>query len=232
MYNKIKNSDNMFGVDNEKIVRLAFANQNEIFDGRVYLDYDTGKLIGVSMTPNTQPHPDDHLIEVYTLHAGERGVIDYHCEDCPYRYGFSDEEERSCYPETKEECCLQAYIDNDFEDDYEDNYKEIVEERIRDIIEDLVGEELDKINEIRLELLEGQDYINAVNDYFVIETIDEIVDNVFENGFSVDDDFLGAEVIHLAEIFEYSEDEKLRNLQGLIEDKRYEEILSILKGEN
>lgn len=232
MYNKTKSSDNMYGIDNERLVRLAFENQNELFDGVVFYDYDKNKVIGCSMSQNTIVNKDDCLIEIFRLHSGERGTINYHCEDCPFIYGFDDEEERSCYPETKEECCLQAYIDNDFEDDYEDNYKEIVEERIRDIIEDLVGEELDKINEIRLELLEGQDYINAVNDYFVIETIDEIVDNVFENGFSVDDDFLGAEVIHLAEIFEYSEDEKLRNLQGLIEDKRYEEILSILKGEN
>lgn len=221
----------MFGKDTETIVKLAFENQNEIFDGRVYLDYDTGKLIGVSMTPSTQPHPDDHLIEVYTLHAGERGVIDYHCEDCPYRYSFSDEEERSCYPATREECCLQAYIDNDFEDDYEDNYKEVVEERIRDVIEDLVREELDKINEIRLELLEGQDYLNAVNDYFIIETIDNIVEGIIDYGFSLEDDLLEAEIIHLAEMFEYSEDEKLINLHDLAEDRKYDEILEKLRSE-
>ena len=219
----------MFGKDTETIVKLAFENQNEIFDGRVYLDYDTGKLIGVSMTPNTQPHLDDHLIEVYNLPAGEKGVINYHCEDCPYKYGFSDEEEISCYPATREECCLQAYIDNDFEDDYEDNYKEVVEERIRDVINDIVRDELNKINEIRLELLEGSDYINAVNDYFVIESIDAIVDNVFDYGLCVDDDFLGAEAIHLAEKFEYSEDEKLRSLQGLVEDRKYDEVLEKLR---
>lgn len=219
----------MFGKDTETIVKLAFENQNEIFEGRVYLDYDTGKLIGVSMTPNTQPHPDDHLIEVYTLHAGERGVIDYHCEDCPYRYGFSDEEERSCYPATREECCLQAYIDNDFEDDYEDNYKEVVEERIRDVIEDIVRKDLDKINEIRLELLEGQNYINAVNDNFVMRAIDFIVEGVFDYSFSIDDDLCESEVIHLAEKFEYSEDEKLRSLQGLVEDRKYDEVLEKLR---
>ena len=219
----------MFGKDTETIVKLAVENQNELFEGRVYLDYDTGKLIGVSMTPNTQPHPDDHLIEVYNLPAGEKGVIDCHCEDCPYKYGFSDEEEISCYPKTKEECCLQQYIDNDFEDDYENNYKEVVEERIRDVINDIVRKDLDKINEIRLELLEGSDYINAVNDYFVIESIDAIVDNVFDYGLCVDDDFLGAEAIHLAEKFEYSEDEKLRSLQGLVEDRKYDEVLEKLR---
>lgn len=219
----------MFGKDTETIVKLAVENQNELFEGRVYLDYDTGKLIGASMTPNTQPHPDDHLIEVYTIHAGERGVIDYHCEDCPYRYGFSDEEERSCYPATREECCLQAYIDNDFEDDYEANYKEVVEERIRDVVEDFVGEELDKINEIRLELLEGQDYINAVNDDFVMRAIDFIVEGVFDYGFSLEDDLLESEIIHLTEKFEYSEDEKLRSLTGLLEDRKYDEVLTELR---
>ena len=218
----------MFGKDTETIVKLAVENQNELFEGRVYLDYDTGKLIGVSMTPNTQPHPDDHLIEVYNLPAGEKGVINYHCEDCPYMYGFSDEEERSCYPATREECCLQAYS-NDFEDDYEDNYKEVVEERIRDVIEDIVRKDLDKINEIRLELLEGQDYINAVNDDFVMRAIDCIVEGVFDYGFSIDDDLCESEVIHLAEKFEYSEDEKLRSLQGLVEDRKYDEVLEKLR---
>lgn len=222
----------MYGIDNERLVRLAFENQNEIFDGRVYLDYDTGKLIGVSMTPNTQPHPNDHLIEVYNLPAGERGTIDYKCDECPFICGFADEEERSAYPESKEECCLQSYIDNDFEDDYEDNYREVVEERIRDVVEDIVSKELDKINEIRLELLEGSDYINAINDYFIIETIDNIIEGIISYGFSLEDDLLEAEIIHLAEEFEYSENEKLRPLQRLVEDKRYEEILSTLKEGN
>ena len=219
----------MFGKDTETIVKLAVENQNELFEGRVYLDYDTGKLIGVSMTPNTQPHPDDHLIEVYNLPAGEKGVIDCHCEDCPFVYGFDNEEERSCYPATREECCLQAYIDNDFEDDYEDNYKEVVEERIRDVVKDIVGEELDNINEIRLELLEGQNYINAVNDNFVMRAIDFIVEGVFDYGFSINDDLCESEVIHLAEKFEYSEDEKLRSLQGLVEDRKYDEVLEKLR---
>lgn len=222
----------MFGVDNEKIVRLAFENQSDIYEGRVYLDYDNDEVIGAAMHPNEQTHPDDHLIEIYCLHSGERGEINYDCEDCPFKYGFQDEEERNCYPQTKEECCLQAYIDNDFEDDYEDNYKEIVEERIRDVIEDLVSEELNKINEIRLELLEGQDYINAVNDYFIIETIDNIIEGIISYGFSLEDDLLEAEIIHLAENFEYSENEKLRPLHRLVEDRRYEEILSTLKEGN
>ena len=219
----------MFGVDNEKIVKMAFENQNELFEGRVYLDYDKDEVFGVSMSPNIQPHPDDHLIEIYCLHSGEKGEINYDCEDCPFKYGFKDEEERNCYPQTKEECCLQAYIDNDFEDDYEDNYKEIVEERIRDVIEDLVDKELNKINEIRLELLEGQDYINAINDYFIIETIDNIIEGIIEYGFSLEDDLLEAEIIHLTEKFEYSEDEKLVSLIELLEDRKFDEVLKELK---
>ena len=222
----------MYGIDNERLVRLAYENQNELFEGRVYLDYDKDEVFGVSMSPNTQPHPDDHLIEIFKLHSGERGEINYNCEDCPFKYGFNDKEERSAYPESKGECCLQSYIDNDFEDDYEDNYKEIVEERIRDVVVDLVGEEINKINEIRLELLEGQDYINAVNDGYVMGAIDNIVEGIIDYGFSLEDDLLGAEIIHLSETFEYSENEKLRHLQRLVEDKRYEEILSTLREGN
>lgn len=220
----------MFGVDNEKIVRLAFENQSDIYEGRVYLDYEKDEIFGVSMPPNAQPHPDDHLIEIYTLYAGENNTIDYGCDECPFVCGFDDEEERSAYPETKEECCLQAYIDNDFEDDYEDNYKEVVEERIRDVISDLIDEDLFKINEIRLEILDGYEYINELtNNNFVLDWYDELVDGVFDFGLATKEDLIQYIIDKVTYWWEYSEDEKLIQLKYLLEDRKYDEALELAK---
>ena len=35
----------MYGIDNERLVRLAYENQNELFEGRVYLDYDKDEVL-------------------------------------------------------------------------------------------------------------------------------------------------------------------------------------------
>ena len=105
------------------------------------------------------------------------------------------------------------------------------EEKIRDMVEECIGNELDKINKIRLELLEGNDRINAINDYWVIETIDDLVDDVIDYDTAIDDDLLDGVRTNLIEKFEYSEDEKLRNLQSLVEDKKYDEVLKKLRGE-
>lgn len=221
----------MFGVDNEKIVRLAFENQSDIYEGRVYLDYNRNEVFGVSMPPNLQPYPNDTLIEIYTLHAGERGTIDYKCDECPFICGFDDEEERSAYPESREECCLQAYIDNDFEDDYEDNYREVVEERIEDVISNLVDNDLFKINEIRLEIMDTYKYMNELtNNNFVLDWHDELVGGVFDYGLNTKEEDLIQYIIDAVTYWwEYSEDEKLTQLKYLLEDRKYDEALELAK---
>lgn len=105
------------------------------------------------------------------------------------------------------------------------------EEKIRDMVEDYVEDELDKINKIRLELLDGDDYINATNDYWVIETIDDLVDDVIDYGVPIDDDLLSGVRNDFIEKFEYSEDKKLKNLQGLFEGRKYDEVLKKLREE-
>lgn len=226
----------ILGYSNTEIVKKAVEYQSEITDGVVQYNYETGELFGAGFTTGETENPANPFIEIFRLPQGERGEIDCNCSECPFR----DEDAQypgweTLYPETHEECCVEAYIDVDFRDDWEENWEEIVEEEIRDVLSDYLGDTLSELNEIRIaisDIVAPYDYYNVRQNNWEMRVLDNLVDMALESGFSFDDcsefDFLDAEVQHFIGICEESENKYLRKAGYLIEAMRLDEALKCL----
>lgn len=197
----------ILGYTNTEIVKKAVENQSYMTDGVVQYNYVTGKVYGGAFTTGTIENPENPVIEIFRLPQGERGEIDCNCNECPFRYEDAQYPSwETLYPETREECCVEAYADDGFEEDFENNFKELVEEEIRDIINTHIGDELSKLNKIYLkyyELFENQQryYQKYFNEDFEMDVIDELVDDALEDGFTLIDplDWLDSKIyfVHL-----------------------------------
>lgn len=212
----------ILGFQEDEIVKLAVENQNENFDGVVQYDYETGELYGCSMSQGETENPNNQVIEVFRLKQGEMGVIEYDCDDCPY----NDEE-------AHRKCCMEAYIDNYFDEDFEDNFKEPLEKQIKEVIENHVDELLDVYARIRfkiLDILRPEDYYNLINDDYKMRVIDNFVDMAYESGFSLKttaEDYLFDEHLHLIQLTDDSENEKIQKINRLLNDEKFNEIMEM-----
>lgn len=226
----------ILGYTNDEIVKKAVECQSQITDGVTQYDYETGKLLSAGFTTGETENPANPVIEVFRLSQGERGEIDCNCDECPYRNEDAQYPGwETLYPETREECCIDAYIDVDFRDDWEENWREIVEEQIRDVLKDYLGNTLSKLNEIRIaisDIVAPYDYHNVRQEDWEMRVLDNLVDNALESGFSFDNcsefDFLDAEIQHFIGICEDSENEYLEKAGCLIEGMRLNEALKCL----
>lgn len=226
----------ILGYTNDKIVEKAVEYQSQMTDGVAQYNYETGEIIGAEFTTGETENPANPVIEVFRLSQGERGEIDYNCDECPYR----DEDAQypgweTLYPETREECCVDAYTDVDFQDDWESNWREIVEEQIRDVLKDHLGDTLSKLNEIRIaisDIVAPYNYYNVRQENWEIDVIDIYVDSAIESGFTLDIeplDYLDAEIQHFIGICEDSENEYLEKAGCLIRAMKLDEALELLK---
>lgn len=227
----------IFGKQNSEIVQLAVANQSAIADGVVQYNYKTGELFGASFTTGTLENPNNPFIEVFRLPQGEMGEIDCNCNECPFRNeDVRYEGWEKLFPETRKECCMEAYIDNDFEDDFDDNFRESVEEQIRDVLSNHLGDTISKLNEIRIAIsdrIASYDYFKVRTDNWEQNVLDTYVDSAFEDGFSTNGDpegYLDAEVQSLANVrFREDEVEFWSKVGNLIEDHDFDGALEMLQ---
>lgn len=224
----------ILGKQESEIVSLAVQYQSAMTDGVVQYNYETDKIFGASFTTGTVENPNNPFIEVFRLRQGESGEIRYECGDCPFECGFSDDEERSLYPDSKKECCMDAYIDNDFDDDFEDNFKESLQEQIYDVLDDFLSVVLNKLDEIRIDvsdIIEPWNYLNVRQDNWKMRVIDSYVDSAIEWGFSIDCEPIGyvdAEVQYIAELLRTSQNETLQKVGSLVEDGDLDGALELL----
>lgn len=227
----------IFGKQESEIVSLAVQHQSSMTDGVVQYNYETDKVYGASFTTGTIENPANPVIEVFRLPQGESGEIRYECDDCP----FQNEDARydgweKIYPATREECCIDAYVDNDFSDDFENNFKESVEEQVRDVIDDYIGDVLDKLNRIRIavsDICEPWKYFDVRQDDWKMRTLDDYVDQAMENGFTTTSctpiEWVDGEVQYVAQLLRFSENEKLQKAGCLIEDGNLNGALELLQ---
>lgn len=203
----------ILGYTNDEIVEKAVECQSQITDGVAQYNYETGELFSAGFTTGETENPANPVIEIFRLSQGERGEIDCNCDECPYR----DEDAQylgweTVYPETREECCMDAYIDVDFTDEWESNWREIVEEQIRDILKDHLKDTISKLNNIRCELIyltKGTGaYQQALHEHWEENVLDNYVDCATDDGFTIEGDalaYLNAEYEHVKNIARYSE---------------------------
>ena len=227
----------ILGNSEEQIVKKAVSCQSEIADGVVQYNYETGELCVASFTTGTVENPAIPVIEVFRLPQGERGEIDYDCNECPFRCESARYDGwEKLYPATSEECCMNAYIDNDFDDDFDDNYRESVESQIRDVLSDYIGDTLQKLDEIRIaisDIVAPYDYINVRQDNWYMNIMDSYVDNAMENGLNITETdaigYLDAEVQYIGSVrFDENASETLQRVGCLVEDGKLDEALKLL----
>ena len=226
----------ILGYTNEEIVKKAIEGYSQMTDGVAQYDYQNGKLLSAGFTTGETENPANPVIEVFRLSQGERGKIDYNCDECPYRNEDAQYPDwEKYYPETREECCIDAYIENNFDDDFENNFRESVEEQIRNVLLDYLGDTLSKLNEIRIaisDIVAPYNYYNVRQEDWEMRVLDNLVDNALELGFSFDDcskfDFLDAEIQHFIGICEESENEYLEKAGCLIKAIKLDEALKCL----
>lgn len=203
----------ILGYTNEEIVKKAVEYQSQISDGVAQYNYETGELFGAGFTTGEIENPANPVIEIFRLSQGERGEIDCNCNECPYR----DEDAQypgweTLYPETDEECCIDAYTDIDFHDDWEANWRECVEMQVRDVLKNYLGGTLSKLNDLRCELtyiIKGTGaYQQALQDNWEENVLDTYVDCAIDDGFTTEEDpltYLDAEYEYLKNIARYAE---------------------------
>lgn len=202
----------ILGYEESKILRLATEYQSNMTDGVVQYNYETGKLYGAGFTTGTLENPANPVIEVFRLPQGEMGEIDMKCHEtgeCPFVTGFYDEEHRKLFPTTKIECCIDAYVDDGFEEYFDDYFKEDLESQIRDVLSDHLGKTISKLNDIRIAISDRvapYDYFNVRQDDWEMRVLDFYVDSAMEDGFTLIEptDYLDSEICNLSGICENS----------------------------
>lgn len=226
----------IFNVENEKIIRLALAGQSNMTDGCALYDADNGKMVTGSYTTGTIENPENHLVEVFRFEQGGT-PIDFGCDDCPFRDedGDYDEDMVDEYGDTRIDCCIGAYLP-DFNEDFDDNYRESVEEQVRELIKDLLYSSLDKVDDVRLAILdkvEPWNYVNnRANNRFVEDSIDEYVDMAMEQGFILETDplsWIDAEIENVAFMCDDKEDAMWSDVAYCIREHDFDGALKLLQ---
>lgn len=111
----------ILGHSKREIVRLAHENCVGPFDGVVHYNYETGVLSGCSMSQTTSENPLNTVIEVFRVMEGTS--LDYGCEDCPFKRNSIQHEN----------CCIETYVENDFDADFERNFEIKLKQEISNI---------------------------------------------------------------------------------------------------
>ena len=238
----------ILGKENLEIVEKAMRYQSEMTDGVVQYNYETDELFGAGFTTGTVENPANPFIEVYRLPQGESGEIDMKCHengDCPYWVEseddycgghFDEEMVNELYSGCRINCCMEAYVDDGFEEDFENNFKEGVESQIRDVLSDYLGDTLSKLNEIRIlcsDIVAPYDYFNVRQDNWEMDSMDMYVDNALEHGlFTTTEctplEYMDADVQYLAGYRE-SDNELLQKVGCLVEDGDLDGALKLLQ---
>ena len=227
----------ILGNSEEQIVKEAVSCQSYMTDGVVQYDYTTGKLYGAGFTTGTIENPANPVIEVFRLPQGERGEIDCDCNECPFRCEDARYNGwRKLYPATRKECCVDAYIDNDFDDDFENNFRESVEEQIRDVLYDYIGDTLQKLDEIRIEISDIEtpyNYFKVRQDNWCVDAMDLHTDNAMEYGLKITEtDAIGYVDEQVQQIanwrFVEGVSETVEKVAILVEDGKLDEALELL----
>lgn len=211
----IKNGDNMFGYDNEEILKLAIENQSSHFDGVVQYNYQSGKLFGCSMSTEEIENPLNPFIEIYRLPQGEMGEIDCKCwenGDCPFYFDDRfDEEFIDEYGNNRISCCIDGVL-QDFDDEKE-KIRESVEYQLREIISNVVSKDLDKLNKIRLKFYElfkstVEYQQEKFNNNYEINVIDNLIDNAIDKKFILEDSktLLSGDIDYIIGLFDKIDD--------------------------
>lgn len=231
----------VLGYSNEEIVRKAVESQSSMTDGVVQYDYEDNKLFGAGFTTGTTENPENPFIEVFRLRQGEDGRIDCRCwesGDCPYWdddigvFGGFDEDKivdgRDC-----EDCCLEAYADDGFEEDWECNFKDGVEEQIRDVLSEHLSDAISKLNDIRIALsdrFEPWRYIDVRQDDWELRVLDYYVDAALEDGFTLDvspRDWLDGDIENICLTLE--EDRDFSDFVRVLRDGDFDGALKLLQ---
>lgn len=229
----------ILGKEASEIVKKAVEYQSQITDGVVQYDYEDGEIFGAGFTTGTIENPANPFIEIFRLPQGEMGEINMDCSDCPYDdeayITKMQKENPELYPETSNECCLEAYIDDGFEDDFENNFKESVEHQIYDVLDDFLFDTLDKLNDIRIavsDITEPWNYVNVRQEKWIVNVLDSYVDTALEYGFTTTEcepiEYIDAEVQYIAQLLRNSENKNLQKAGCLIEDGNLDEALELL----
>ena len=207
----------VLGYTDEEILRAAVEGHSDMLNGVAAYDYDTGELCSCGYTTGESEHPDNHLIEIYRLHNGERGELDCHCwenGDCPFWIhdedriigGYFDEDMVDEYGDRRIDCCIDGVAaDLDLETDD-------LTGLVRSILKDHLGETIEKLNDIRLALLditEPHHYIENRMEDWCYNVLDVYVDYAMDDGFTIKGDpqaYLESEVTQIENIALYGLD--------------------------
>lgn len=229
----------IFGKSEHEIVKLAVEYQSEMTDGVVQYDYESNELFGAGFTTGTVENPANKVIEVFRITQGENPIVFINDEECAgcdrYCKGISHDELR----ESDEciECCIDAYIENfGFDEDFED-FKDGVEEQVRELIRGHIWNALDKVDEVRIAILDKitpYDYVNnRANNTFVDNCIDSYVDCAMENGFSLETDpfdWIDGEIEYLALLCE-DQDAFWTKVSHKIREHDFDGALKLIEGD-
>ena len=238
----------VFNLENSQIVKLAIENQNTYFDGVVQYDYESGKLFGCSMSTGETENPANPFIEVFRLHQGENVVVFINSEECD-GCDFYDAHHNTMTEDKMKatdrciECCIDAYVENGFEDDFEP-FREGVERQVRDLISNVVSDDLSKLSEIRLEFFRhfapARYNEELFNNSFESDTIDSLVEGEMDSEFRLvtAEEFLSGDADNIANLCDEialdtcrtdSEKELASKVAELLRDFKYDESLRLLE---
>lgn len=238
----------IFNLENSEIVQLAVENQNTHFDGVVQYDYESGKLFGCSMSTGETENPANPFIEVFRLLQGENVVVFINSEECDGCDFYDAHHNTMTEDEMKAtdrciECCIDAYVENGFEDDFE-VFKEGVERQVRDLISDVVFEDLETLSKIRLEYFRhfapARYNEEVFNNSFESDVIDSLVEGAMDSEFKLAsaEEFLSGDADHIANLCDEnsldtcrtdSERELASKVAELLRDFKYDEALEVLE---
>lgn len=238
----------IFNLENSEIVQLAVENQNTHFDGVVQYDYESGKLFGCSMSTGETENPANPFIEVFRLHQGENVVLFVNHEECDGCDFYDAHHNTMTEDEMKAtdrciECCIDAYVENGFDDDFEP-FREGVERQVRDLISNVVSDDLDKLSNVRLEFFRhfapARYNEELFNNSFESDILDSLVESAIDSEFKLTsaEEFLSGDADNIANLCDEialdtcrtdSERELASKVAELLRDFKYDEALEVLE---
>lgn len=206
----------VLGIDNQKIVEKAVEYAGQIVNGHAVYDcmedVEENRLFGCSLMNNEtiDPEEDKYNIYLFKVEAGED--FDMGCYDC----NFMDPDWEDPEYETKEDCCMECWMEEAAYNWIDEQYRDSIENQIREIINDIIWEDLDKLNTIRLGIYREfysitQYQQELYNNNYEMEVLDALVDNAYDNGLSIDEpkEFLSGDVDELMNKLDYIRDQSL-----------------------
>ena len=238
----------IFNLDSTEIVKLAVENQSASFDGVVQYNYESGKLFGCSMSTGETENPANPFIEVFRLHKGENVVVFINSEECDGCDFYDAHHNTMTEDEMKAtdrciECCIDAYVENGFEDDFEP-FRDGVERQVRDLISNVVSDDLDKLSNVRLEFFRhfapARYNEELFNNSFESDVLDSLVESAIDSEFKLAsaEEFLSGDADNIANLCDEialdtcrtdSERELASKVAELLRDFKYDEALEVLE---